>query len=156
MARKPDMDLWPNDIAPPDVRQPRQILEHQASLIESKTGGRIRGEVAQEVNQGRITLSFLLTDASSGYRVRIFYCTHGKDVPYPVTVYAQQLNTEKDPGMRMLMSMPAIPANTQDEFTSLLSKVFYAGETRAAVQAILARQSDAEAAKPAESKDKDS
>ena len=79
-------DLWPDDIKCEDVISPEEILNHQARLLEDRTGGLLVGHLMRHEVEDRIVLGFEVELARTGKRVRLFEVQHRLEYEYPATI----------------------------------------------------------------------
>ncbi len=79
-------DLWPDDIRSEDVISPEEILDHQAKLLEHKTGGVLVGYVVRHEGKDRVVLGFEAEVARTGRRVRLFEVQRRLKYEYPAAV----------------------------------------------------------------------
>lgn len=79
-------DLWPDDIKCEDVISPEEILDHQARLLEARTGGLLVGHVVRHEGKDRVVLAFEVEVARVGNRVRLLEVQHRPEFEYPAAI----------------------------------------------------------------------
>ena len=79
-------DLWPEDIKSQDVISPEEILNHQASRLEDRTGGLLVGHVVKREGEDRVVIGFEVEAPRAGNRVRLFEVQHRLEFEYPAAI----------------------------------------------------------------------
>lgn len=79
-------DLWPDDIKSEDVISPEEILNHQARLLEDRTGGLLVGHVVRHEGEDRVVLGFEVEVTRTGNRVRLFEVQRRLEYEYPAAI----------------------------------------------------------------------
>ncbi|MFT3774802.1 MAG: hypothetical protein QM820_56355 [Minicystis sp.] len=131
MADEPKLpDLLPWDFAPETVRTPLVILQHQAHLVSEKSQGRLDARVEEARAKETVTFSFVVEAPELSYAIRMFSCAHHADLPYPVTVVADELRG-------LIGEYPE--AHGEKEFTELVKKALGGRFARSVFQSLLAR-----------------
>ena len=143
-------DLWPEDIyvRESQLRAPVTILKEQASLLGKKTRNLVVGRVGRMAETEALHLgdtvgyrdsSFgyyfrLAAPALDGYQYTLFFIVHGIDL-YPV-----RFRLDESIAQEIFHNPSYAPtAESEAEFTMLLSKIFAASKTRSVIQAMLAQ-----------------
>ncbi|MFC1835804.1 hypothetical protein ACFL2Q_13930 [Thermodesulfobacteriota bacterium] len=133
-------DLWPADIKNVTTKPPVVILKEQAALIGAKTDNLLEAEVTpapQLASSGTRDFCYVfeLVAMSLGpYRYRLF------SIGYGVRLYPVRIDVDRE----MIAELGEDPlsdllANNEDEFKSVLRKIFGSKKTRQVVSGILAQ-----------------
>ena len=155
--------LWPAQIRVP-VQSPWAILNGQAEALGRQTAGLLLGEIRRrEVEEQKVALSFdIVVPALNGYRHRILTVSHDKDMLYPAVVDAELLRRTSISGVEALRAVsetlkqfssgaePKTPVNRADsdqELIEIVAKVLRSPYVISTAQSLIARASDALAAK---------
>jgi len=81
-------DLWPEDIKSEEVISPEEILNHQASRLETRTNGLLVGHVVKHEAEDRVVLGFEVEAPRADSRVRLFEVQHRLEFEYPAAIVA--------------------------------------------------------------------
>ena len=127
------VDLWPDKFGQFGGSPPILTLKEQASILSSKTGGRIVGEVSSgrrfiSTDNGFAHLFFLVAPFLDDYRYQLFSVTHGVGL-YPLKVEADVMDQ-------------VFACESLGEFQAALRTIFSSPQTIKVIQSILA-QTDA-------------
>jgi hypothetical protein len=127
------IDLWPDQFGQLGSPPPLLTLKEQASIISSKTGGRIVAEVSsgrQFISRGDgfTHIFFLVAPFLDDYKYQLFSVTHDVGL-YPLKVEADVMDR-------------AFSCESPEEFQAALRTIFASPQTIKVIQAILA-QTDA-------------
>ena len=83
-------DLWPESFGSLEIETPLEILRKQASLLSSKTGNLLVGNVGKTTTAGgNFFLSlYLVAPALDNYRYKLLSVQHGINL-YPVSTWGE-------------------------------------------------------------------
>lgn len=149
-------DLWPEDLVGElEVRAPRTILKEQASLLGKRTKNLIEGDVRphqlEEAPTGleqimgtrrpspvvneTFLYDFYVVAKTLGYRYKLLSIQHDINL-YPVGVSPDEdIMAEITDGEKVQIRW----AQTEQELTELLQRIFAAQKTRRVIRALLAQ-----------------
>ncbi len=125
-------DLLPVNITPEVVLTPEMILDHQATLLRSRTAGKVQGSLERtEISRGgetEVNVAFVVTAPLLGYSHRLFRCVYGERFPYPTSIITPDNHQ--------------VWAADQDSLIGTLKAVFQSEYIRSVMQSLLARTNE--------------
>jgi hypothetical protein len=137
MSGEPN-DLWPDKFEPAPVKSPEEVLEEQAQLLESKTGGIVRADVedASVYSETEFARKFVLVAPKlRGYRYTLF------KVIFPVTLYPVRFY---DTPMEDLIQSPGegwerLQAKSEQELRVVLKEILGCDRTKEIIASLMAQ-----------------
>lgn len=122
-------NLWPQDIKFVDEEEsPATILREQAAILGDMTKHLVTASVVSTTIQNKFSHSFLIISEELDYSYKLFICMHGLDY-YPILFDIDSDILEKYfPNIKT--SENTVVARSQDEYLSILEKIFSADKTK--------------------------
>jgi hypothetical protein len=118
------VDLWPDDISS-SIVSPAAILRYQASQLEKRTNGILRGEVEEKSEGSHVSLHLVaIAPAVNGLRCELFSVEYAKNAVYPVTVHGPGLDLDSFTQERFEI------ADGQEELQKAIAKMLRTNEIR--------------------------
>ena len=142
--------FWPDQIRP-ELLSPRAILKAQGEALANQTEGVLLAEITNTQNDvGIVELDFdIVVPALSGYRHRILTVAHGKDLPYPAIVDAEEFRPASLRYLQLFLEKGRLPdratckADSDIEFMNLVKTVLKSTGVLSAAQSLIVRASEA-------------
>jgi len=154
-------NLWPDDIAVTEKKAPVTLLREQASMLGEKTQNLVIGQVQELpylepiISQSGLILPrvvkgisepleeiifyygfYIIAPALGNYRYRLLTILYNVDF-YPVIIRVDEdVKNEISPSVDV---DPKIIANSEEEFSELLKKIFHSQKTKKIISAILSQ-----------------
>lgn len=138
-------DLWPKDLTSdvPKIRTPVSILKEQGSLLGDKTGNIIKGVIRKTRFAGdpdsTMNYSFELKSPPLNYSYDLFIISHEITL-YPLDLHIGDADLREELGFGPKQSYAE--ARDEEEFKSLLKRVFNAKKVKAVIATILAQSEE--------------
>lgn len=139
-------NLWPEEITDLDAvaRGPLSILKEQAALLGEKTRNIVEGRV-ERMSKAMLVVSphnlpfgytFYLRAPSLGYKYDLF------SVFSDVEQYPIYIQVDDDIRKELSLSAKELQTNTENDFKSMLRRIFAARKTKELIQALVSRSKD--------------
>jgi hypothetical protein len=150
--------LWPPQIRP-NILSPMTILQAQAVALLQQTGGVLSADIKRREEGDKLILTFdIVVPALDGYRHRVLVLAHGRDMAYPAVVDAEVFRPTGLASVREFIEAQQAPllgvtkkpvnrADSDQELVDLVGKVLQSPHVLSAAQSLIARASEALAAK---------
>jgi hypothetical protein len=126
-------DLW-GDIPEPEAEKtPFAILTEQASLLQEKTKGLLKGRVTRIIKEGSGQLCYMLEIVApklDNYSFGVLIISYDIDTIYPVTLECLVTYEDKDED-------DIFTCESEEEFLSLLGNILSSKEVKKVIQRLL-------------------